>query len=211
LHAKFKLVLYEIQHKRIGKMRTWLPLRQIPNLITAFRMLLVWPVVLMILECRLSWALGLFFLAGASDALDGFLAKRFGWISRLGSLLDPLADKLLMVGSYLASAWVGILPAWLAGLVVGRDLIIVVGGAAYYLLLHPFEGQPTWTSKFNTLCQIVLLLTVFWHQGVKALPEAWLQGLVYLVSATTILSGVQYVYLWGRHLCFELGRRHPKL
>ncbi|GAB6067198.1 CDP-alcohol phosphatidyltransferase family protein [Methylothermus subterraneus] len=190
-------------------MQAWLSPKQLPNLITGLRILLVWPIVSMILERRFDWALGLFFLAGASDALDGFLAKHFGWISRLGSLLDPLADKLLMIGGYLASAWVGLLPGWLAGLVVGRDLLLVLGGSAYYWLLHPFEGQPTWTSKFNTLCQIVLLLAVFWHHGFKALPELWLSGLIYLVAATTIISGVQYVLLWGRYLFSEIGRR-PK-
>jgi cardiolipin synthase len=147
-------------------------------------------------------------LAGASDALDGFLAKHFGWISRFGSLLDPLADKLLMMGCYLSGAWVGILPGWLAGLVVGRDVLLVLGGMAYYLVLHPFEGQPTWTSKFNTLCQIVLLLAVLWHHGFKALPEPWLRGLIYLVSATTIISGIQYMQVWGRYFFREVGKYH---
>ncbi len=189
---------------------SWLSVKQIPNLITVVRMCLVWPTVAMILERRFDWALGLFFVAGVSDALDGFLAKHFGWISRFGSLLDPLADKLLMVGCYLAGAWVGLLPAWLAGLVVARDLIIVAGGVAYYYWLHPFEGQPTWTSKFNTLCQIILLLALFWHHGVKTLPEVWLNGLIYLVSATTIVSGIQYVHLWGRYFLREIGRQHQK-
>lgn len=188
----------------------WLSVQQIPNLITLVRIFLVWPTVSMILERRFDLALGLFFIAGASDAVDGFLAKHFGWISRLGSLLDPVADKLLMVGCFLASAWVGILPGWLAALVVGRDGIIVLGGMAYYLFLHPFEGQPTWTSKFNTLCQIVLLLATFWHYGFAALPELWLKGLIYLVSLTTILSGVQYVHLWGRYFLREMAGRHLK-
>lgn len=191
-------------------MSGWFSTRQIPNLITMLRIFLVWPIISMILERRLDWALGLFFIAGASDALDGFLAKHFGWISRFGSLLDPIADKLLMVGCYLAGAWIGILPGWLAGLVLGRDLIIVLGGVAYYVFLHPFEGQPTWTSKFNTLCQIVLLLMLFWHHGVSGLPEPWLSGLIYLVSATTIISGIQYVHLWGRYFFREISRQHSK-
>lgn len=182
----------------------WISPRQIPNVITVLRILLVGPTVVMILERRLDWALGLFFAAGASDAIDGFLAKHFGWITRLGSLLDPVADKLLMVSCYSACAWIGLLPWWLAGLVAARDLVIFVGAVAYYLLLHPFEGQPTWISKLNTLGQILLLLAVFWHHGVRPLAPLWLDGLIYLVIATTIVSGIQYMVLWGRSFFREM-------
>ncbi len=183
---------------------SWFSTRQIPNVITVMRMVLVWPTVMMILERRFDWALGLFFVAGVSDALDGFLAKHYGWITRFGSLLDPVADKLLMVSCYTACAWIGLLPWWLALLVVARDLIIFLGAVAYYLILHPFEGQPTWISKFNTLLQIVLLLVVFWHHGFHPLPERMLKGLIYLVSAATIVSGFQYVTLWGQHFFREI-------
>ncbi len=185
---------------------SWFSLRQIPNIITVMRILLVWPTVMMVLEQRFDWALGLFFVAGLSDALDGFLAKHYGWITRLGSLLDPVADKLLMVSCYTACAWIGLLPWWLALLVLVRDSIIVLGAVAYYFLLHPFEGQPTWISKFNTLFQILLLLAVFWHHGFSQLPQGILNGLIYLVSATTIVSGLQYVTLWGHHFFREIRR-----
>ncbi len=185
----------------------WLSPRHIPNVITILRILLVVPTVTMILERRFGWALGLFFAAGVSDALDGFLAKRFGWISRFGSLLDPIADKLLMMGCYGACAWIGLIPGWLAGLVIARDLIILGGATAYYLLLHPFDGQPTWISKFNTLAQIVLLLAVFWHDGFRPMRQEWINGLIYLVTVTTIVSGIQYVLSWGRSFVRELERR----
>ncbi len=183
---------------------SWFSLRQIPNLITVMRILLVWPTVMMILEQRFDWALALFFVAGASDALDGFLAKHYGWITRLGSLLDPVADKLLMVSSYTACAWIGLLPWWLALLVVARDLVIFLGAVAYYLLLHPFEGQPTWISKLNTLLQILLLLAVLWHHAFVPLPRMMLMGLIYLTSVTTVVSGLQYVTLWGHHFFREV-------
>lgn len=183
---------------------SWFSAKQIPNIITVLRIVLVWPTVMMVLERRFDWALGLFFIAGGSDALDGFLAKHYGWITRLGSLLDPVADKLLMVSCYTACAWIGLLPWWLALLVVARDLVIFLGAVAYYFILHPFEGQPTWISKLNTLLQIVLLLVLFWHHGFKPFPETVLNGLIYLVSATTIVSGFQYVILWGHHFFREI-------
>ncbi len=184
---------------------SWFSLRQIPNLITVMRILLVLPTVVMILQRRFDWALALFFVAGVSDALDGFLAKHYGWITRLGSLLDPIADKLLMVSSYTACAWIGLLPGWLAFLVVARDLVILLGAVAYYLLLHPFEGQPTWISKFNTLLQILLLLAVLWHYAFMPLPLFAFEGLIYLTTVTTVVSGLQYVTLWGRHFFREIG------
>ncbi|HEB76908.1 MAG TPA: CDP-alcohol phosphatidyltransferase family protein [Methylothermaceae bacterium] len=181
--------------------------KQIPNVITMFRIVLVVPTVMMILNHRFDWALGLFFVAGVSDAVDGFLAKHFGWITRFGSLLDPVADKLLMIGCYGACAWVGLIPWWLAGLVIGRDVVIVAGATAYYLLLHPFEGQPTWISKFNTLTQIVLLLTIFWHYGFQRLSPSWINGLIYLAAVTTIVSGIQYIIVWGRHFLREISKQ----
>ncbi len=182
---------------------TYLSARHIPNLITIVRIVLVWPTVLMILKRQFQWALVLFFVAGVSDAIDGFLAKHYGWISRIGSLLDPIADKLLLTSCYLAVASIGLLPWWVAILVAGRDLMIIVGAVGYYFLLHPFEGQPTWISKFNTFCQILLLLSTLWHGGFQPLPQLWLNGLIYLVTATTILSGSQYITQWGRRFFRE--------
>ena len=96
----------------------------IPNLITAFRFLLVPPVVLTLLNERLGTALILFFIAGFSDALDGYLAKRNNWSSRLGALMDPLADKLLLVSCFVSLGWLGWIPPWLVALVVLRDLVV---------------------------------------------------------------------------------------
>lgn len=183
---------------------TWLTPRNLPNFITICRILLVGPTVWAILRQRFDLALALFFVAGVSDGIDGFLAKHFGWTSRLGSLLDPLADKLLMVSSYAACAWTGLLPVWLAALVVGRDVLILAGATAYYFLLHPFEGQPSWISKLNTLLQILLLLAVLWHHGLRPLPVSLTHALIYAVAATTIVSGLHYLWSWGRHLLRQL-------
>lgn len=172
--------------------------RHIPNIISVFRILLVYPVVSFLLERRFDWALTLFIVAGVSDALDGFLAKHFHWQSRLGSYLDPLADKLLLVSCFIAAGWLGLIPAWLVALVLLRDLVIVAGAVSYYFLLRPFEGQPHFVSKLNTFFQLLLIVAVLFHHGVAQLPDLVLSLLVGTVLLTTVASGVIYVYVWGQ-------------
>lgn len=142
-------------------------------------------------------ALVLFGMAGISDALDGFLAKHYHWESRLGSILDPIADKLLLVASFTTLAWLGLLPMWLLWLVIGRDLVIVIGGLAYHYVVGKFELLPLWSSKINTFMQIALVLLVM-------LQQQWLtefQQLVtigkWLVVASVINSGTEYILVWG--------------
>lgn len=171
--------------------------RHIPNLITVFRILLVYPVVHLLLARRFGWALGLFFLAGVSDGLDGFLAKHYHWQSRLGSYLDPLADKLLLVSCFVALAWIGLVPVWLTVAVVLRDVVILGGAVAYYVLHQPFEGQPHWTSKVNTFFQLFLVVVVLGGQSVWPVPEGLLLALDWLVMLTSLVSGALYVSVWG--------------
>ena len=160
------------------------------------RLLLVPPVVMLILAEDYSLALGLFFLAGVSDGVDGFLAKRFGWQSELGGLLDPLADKLLMMLSIAALALGGLVPLWLAAVIVLRDLVIVAGAIAYRYLIGPFTAAPTLISKINTGVQILLVLVVLANQVL--LLSANLQPLFLLALATALASGGDYVVQWSR-------------
>lgn len=169
----------------------------IPNTISLFRMLLVPPMVVALLNEYYGAALVLFAVAGVSDALDGYLAKRYGWSSRLGSILDPLADKLLLVSAYLILGWLGELPLWLVLVVVGRDLVIVAGGVAYHYFIGSYELDPSLLSKLNTLAQIVLILATLVTHSVLNLPAGMIAALVYLVLATTLLSGLSYVWTWG--------------
>ena len=134
--------------------------RDIPNVITAFRFLLVAPVVVLLLQERFTAALIVFGVAGFSDGLDGFLAKRYNWRSRLGGIMDPLADKLLLVSSFVTLGWLGLIPAWLVLLVILRDLVIVAGAAFYHLRIEQFEAEPSIASKLNTATQILLVLAV---------------------------------------------------
>ena len=171
--------------------------RHIPNLITCARILLVYPVVYLMLERRFGLSLGLFCLAGVSDGLDGFLAKHYRWQSRLGSYLDPLADKLLLVSSFLALYWLGLAPVWLAAAVVLRDAVILAGAVAYYFLLRPFEGEPHWTSKVNTFLQLLTVVALLSSEAVFRWPGWLLSGLMLAVFAASLASGAVYVRVWG--------------
>ncbi len=173
-------------------------LRHIPNILTAFRFLLVPPVVVLMLKDEFMPALVLFAVAGFSDAVDGFLARRYHWTSRIGGLMDPLADKLLMVSSYLTLGWLGLIPAWLVALVILRDLVIVTGAVIYNARIEQVEATPSVVSKLNTLAQILLVLSVLFSQAVAALPGWWIDALIYGVLVTIVWSGAGYVWTWGR-------------
>lgn len=172
--------------------------RDIPNLITVFRFLLVPPVVWLLINDRFTAALVVFGVAGFSDGLDGFLAKQFGWTSRLGSLLDPLADKLLLLAAFITLGLLHVIPFWLVVLVCLRDLVIVTGAVSYHFLIEPLTAAPSRISKLNTLAQILLVLAVMINRDLYALPPLWLDVLLYSVLASTLWSGFDYVWTWSR-------------
>lgn len=180
-------------------------LHLLPNLITGLRILLIPPFLWLLLQGCYGGALALFVLAGASDGVDGFLAKRYGWRSPLGAVLDPLADKLLMLCAYLALGWLAALPWWLVGMVVVRDGIIVAGALTYYRLFGAYEMEPLLASKLNTVLQIMLVLTVLWGLWQGGVPLALLHVLIGLVGLATLVSGSAYVWLWSRR-ALEEGR-----
>lgn len=175
-----------------------LALSDLPNAISVGRILLTLPVVFLLLEREFGLALLLFVLAGASDALDGHLAKRYGWQSSLGGILDPLADKALLMSAFLVLGALGLIPVWLVVAAVFRDLLIVGGALVYHFQVENLEAAPTWTSKLNTLLQILLSIAVMANAGPLPLPKGLLVGLVWATLLTTLLSGAQYVWMWGR-------------
>jgi cardiolipin synthase len=168
----------------------------LPNVISVFRIVLVAPVMWLILEREFTMALIMFLVAGVSDGVDGYLAKRYGWISRLGTILDPLADKLLLTGSYLMLWWIDMLPLWLVVAIIMRDILIVGGGLAYHVLVGQYEMAPTLVSKANTAAQILLVLAVLSDALLPIAPMV-LATLVYVVLVTTIVSGIDYIWTWG--------------
>lgn len=170
----------------------------IPNIISILRIMLVIPIMVMLARGEYLLVLGLFAVAGASDGVDGFLARRFGWCTPLGALLDPLADKLMLVGTYLVLWWSGMLPLWLVSLVVLRDVVIIGGALAYHSRCRNLTMEPTVISKANTLFQIVLGLVAILYASSDWLPLWSVNGMIGVVTLTTLWSGVDYAWRWGR-------------
>ena len=161
------------------------------------RIALIAPVLLLILNEAYAWALLLFWVAGFSDGIDGYLATRFNWQSRLGALLDPLADKLLVAGMFVTLAVTGHVPAWLAAVVIFRDVVIIGGAVTYKYLIQPVPGEPTQVSKLNTALELLYLLFVL-SQAAFAWPDTIaLTVLGAAVLVTVFISGIDYVIQWS--------------
>jgi cardiolipin synthase (CMP-forming) len=182
-------------------------LRQIPNVITSIRILLVIPVAIALLHRELITTLTLFFVAACSDLLDGFLAKRFGWQSKLGGILDPAADKLLLITVFVALAVLKLVPEWMMITAVARDCIIVLGAIAYRVCFGPIEAHPSGVSKLNTLCQAAFIMSVIGREEF-AIPALWVvTTLGALTFGTTVVSGIDYVMRYGHDALNEARAR----
>lgn len=173
-------------------------LATIPNLICLLRIALTVPIVILLAEGRYRETLVLFAVAAASDIVDGYLAKTFGWTSEVGKFLDPFADKLLLVSVFITLAVIGMVPVWLATIAVLRDVIIGAGAGVYKLLFGPVEGRPTVPSKLNTLVQLLFVIAVVWQAAFRNLPDGLIEGLGALVFVTTVVSGIDYVQTYIR-------------
>jgi cardiolipin synthase len=172
----------------------------LPNLITLARILLVPVMVWAIASDQMTVAFVLFLVAGISDGVDGFLAKRFGMATEVGAYLDPLADKVLIVSIYVSLGVVEAIPRWLVILVVSRDLLIVGGIMLSWVLGNPVTIKPATVSRLNTVAQIVLgglvIAARAFHWDIE-LPEGGLMG---LVAVLTLLSIAIYLRDWVRHM-----------
>lgn len=173
--------------------------RHLPNAITFARIALVAPLVWFIWAHDFASALITVAVAGASDALDGLLAKRYGWQTWLGGVIDPIADKLMLLSCFISLNVAGVLPAWMMWLALARDVVIVAGALAYHFLIGRVIPQPSVLSKITTCLQIVLVLALLInHSGWLELPGAFTTLLVWVTAAATICSGAHYVYVWSR-------------
>lgn len=173
-------------------------IKQLPNCISIFRILLVAPIVWSLLAGFYQLAFFLFIVAGVSDGVDGFLARRFHWTSQFGAFMDPLADKLLMVLTYLTLGYLGHLPFWLVAIVIGRDIIIISGGIAYRIFIEEPIFNPTFISKINTVLQLGLVVLVLFNQVDEVISRQFINIVMYVVASTTVLSCLDYIYSWGR-------------
>ena len=172
-------------------------LRWLPNAVSLLRIALVAPILLLILDGRFGIALVLFFIAGFSDGIDGYLAKRFDWHTRLGALLDPVADKLLVAGTFITLTYTQHIPLWLTAAVILRDVIIVGGATTYNFLVKPVEGEPSRISKLNTALQLMFLLFVLSRAGFGWPEQISLTVLGAAILITVVISGVDYVLRWS--------------
>jgi cardiolipin synthase len=156
------------------------------------------PLGWLILEGRYFPAMVLFFVAGFTDLVDGFLARTFGWKTRLGGILDPIADKLLVATAFVTLALAGFVPVWLLVVVLVRDAVIIGGSLAYQAFVAPFEAAPTGVSKLTTLLQLTYLLLAL-SAAALGFPDQRLLGpLAVLVAAAAVISGLAYVVMGVR-------------
>jgi cardiolipin synthase len=172
----------------------------IPNLITLARILLVPVIVWAIASNQMQIAFALFLIAGLSDLVDGFLAKRFGMATELGAYLDPLADKAMIVSIYVTLGIADIIPRWLVILVVSRDIMIVAAIMLSWLIDKPVKLKPLTVSKLNTVAQILLALLVLASLSIGFDAEIAILALTVLVAVLTLLSVAFYVAAWVRHM-----------
>jgi cardiolipin synthase len=172
-------------------------LRHLPNLITAARIAACVPLTMWIVRGEALTALWLALAVGISDVLDGFLARRFGWQSRIGGLLDPLADKLFLVCAFVALGILGAMPVWLIVLVMVRDIVIVAGAVAYHNLVESVPPEPSLIGKVSTMSQVLLVLALLAGPAGLPLPQDVPGLLIGAVAVLAVASGAHYVLVWS--------------
>lgn len=175
-------------------------MRNLPNLITLLRLLLVPFTVWLIISGAYGAAFAAFLAAGVSDGIDGFLARRFGWRTRLGAYLDPLADKALLVSVFVTLGLLQVIPAWLVIVVVSRDLLIVGAVLLSWMMDHPVRVAPLMLSKVNTAAQIGFIVAVLAVAASGGPPGLIVDYGSIPVALLTVLSGAAYLQSWLRHM-----------
>lgn len=180
--------------------------QDIPNLISILRIILVIPIAYFLWYQQFLTALILFLIGGLSDGLDGFLARRYKWETELGVILDPMGDKLMMLTAYLLLGWHNLLPWWLVSLVISRDLILVLGTLLIRKWVGEIKIKPLFISKFNTVCQIALVLVVMLSQVMTLYPLI-VDSFLWLAAITTVMSGYAYISKCGKRAWKTLKRK----
>lgn len=172
----------------------------LPNLLTIGRIVLVPLTVWLIATGRYGFAFICFVAAGVTDAIDGYLARRWDQRTELGAYLDPLADKALLVSIYVTLGIVGHLPSWLVILVVSRDVMIVGAVILSWLLDQPVTIKPLYVSKMNTVGQIALAAIVLLDLAVDVVPDPVMTVAMVIAGTLTVVSAGAYLVQWGRHM-----------
>jgi cardiolipin synthase len=185
-------------------------LRHIPNGISLLRLFLVLPIALLIIEENHIGAFLLLAISGLSDGLDGFVARRYGWISAFGKVIDPLADKVMIMTTTLTLGLLGQFPMMLMVLIIVKDLTIL-GGLFPYTTLAGFPRiQPNFLGKCTTAAQIFLLVSVLLNLGFPGtLPELFFNVFFWMVAIMTSFDGVIYLWLWTLRLADDPRWKEP--
>lgn len=172
----------------------------LPNIITILRFLLVPGIVYALLSDEMGWAFACFLLAGVSDGVDGFIARRFDQRSELGAYLDPIADKVLLVSVFVVLGWMGELPLWLVVLAVSRDALIVGAVQLSQVMGQPIAIRPSFVSKANTTAQIVLAAVVLAELALSLALGPVRMILVTVSALLTAASAAAYLVIWLKHM-----------
>jgi cardiolipin synthase len=186
-------------------------LRHLPNTISVIRLLLVVPIAMSMLEGNYLQSLSLFLIAGLSDGMDGYLARRFGWVSAFGKIIDPLADKLLLLVTTIVLAVLGHFPVMVLLLMIAKDLTIV-GGILVYTVMAGFPKiRPLFIGKMTTTLQLLLLgyiLVTLIVTNMDFLP-AVTPILIWLIVLVTLLDGCAYIWVWTNELASDSRWHQP--
>jgi cardiolipin synthase len=178
-------------------------IQSLPNLITVGRIVLVPVVIWAITSGNMLLAFWLFVAAGVSDAVDGFIAKRFNAQTEFGAYLDPLADKALLMSIYITLSFEGLLPRWIVIAVVSRDIMIMGAVLLSWVMNKPVEIHPLIVSKLNTAAQIGLAALVLGSSGFKFDPGQLKNVLLVVAGGLTIVSAAAYLVEWMKHISSE--------
>lgn len=174
-------------------------LRWIPNILTFIRLILIIPFLMMLKDGQYQYAFYIFLIAGFTDGLDGWMARYFHWQTLLGSVIDPMADKLLVSTSFLALALLNVLPWWLIMLVIARDITISTGVFAWvWVVRKPIKFKPTMLSKINTTLQLALVTVCLYQLAFLNLPNLIIPILIFATAVTTAISYIDYVWIWSK-------------
>lgn len=176
-------------------------LKYLPNIISLFRLILVIPFIYFFINEKMNFAFYIFLLAALSDGLDGWFARYFNCQSHLGLILDPLADKILIISCYVLLAFKSILPVWFVGIVLLRDTAILLGSFITLILLkHQQPLSPSLISKINTVLQMLQIVLCLVQSAFHHIPNNILLSLLFLVLCTSIISFFHYLYIWQKNL-----------
>lgn len=165
----------------------------LPNMLTITRILIIPVFVSSIIYNRYDYALFLFAVAALTDTFDGFIARIKSQKTALGTFLDPLADKFLLVTSFILFSMYGLLPTWVSITIISRDIIITTGWVLLYLTVHTSRVEPTILGKIAVTLQLILICYILLHINVPSLPYLHIY-LIWLTSIFTVVSGLHYIY-----------------